>query len=235
MGHSGMYCLLGLRLACCIAGVSCQSCHENAGPNPDNPNSCACFHGYKQAGLFPSFSCVACPKGTFTTWRDMRECDDCPTVATTTGPASPSALHCVCEAGYTCDFMGTACAACPRSTYKTGAGAQQCMVCQRDLVRGMGLVMQTPPRLALIVLWSTVAQSKGSALTYNSSAGPATGKGAVVFDSTEKQYLQGCTYTFNINSGGFTPTPHTVKPPSLWCRCCRNHSEEGVGSRQPTE
>ena len=28
---------------------------------------------------------------------------------------------------------------------------------------------------------------------------------------------------------------HTVKPPSLWCRCCRNHSEEGVGCRQPTE
>ena len=30
-------------------------------------------------------------------------------------------------------------------------------------------------------------------------------------------------------------TPHTVKPPSLWCRCCRNHSEEGVGCMQPNE
>jgi len=34
---------------------------------------------------------------------------------------------------------------------------------------------------------------------------------------------------------GLGATPHTVKPPSLWCRCCRNHSEEGVGCRQPTE
>ena len=29
--------------------------------------------------------------------------------------------------------------------------------------------------------------------------------------------------------------PHTVKSPLFWCRFCRNHSEEGVGCRQPTE
>jgi len=31
------------------------------------------------------------------------------------------------------------------------------------------------------------------------------------------------------------PTPPTLKPPLLWCRCCRNHSVEGVDYKQPTE
>ena len=33
----------------------------------------------------------------------------------------------------------------------------------------------------------------------------------------------------------FYSTPHTVKPPSLSCRCCRNHSEEIVDCREFTE
>jgi len=205
----GMYCLLGLWLVCYITGVSCLDCQENAGEVPDWPGACACLLGFEIGGSWPFSTCDACPKGKFTYARGVDECDDCPAGATTAGTASPTALHCVCDAGYNGDFAGTACAACPKSTYKTAAGAQGCLSCRGGAVpgvvpgRGMALIMQNPPRLASATSWST-AQSEGVLPTYDSSAGPTTGQGAVVFDSTENQCIQGGTQTFNISSRGFT-------------------------------
>jgi len=72
-------------------------------------------------------ACEQCPTGKFSNSLNAT-CAECPARSTTAAPASTSAGHCLCNAGYTGD-AALACTACMPGTFKEGAGAMVCENC----------------------------------------------------------------------------------------------------------
>ena len=85
------------------------------------------------------------------------------------------------------------------------------------------------------LLQQLLQQTKGYQMLLSRVLFSCRESGTLQHTATQCNTLQHTATHCNTLQHSATPTPHTVKPPSRWCRCCRNHSEEGVGCKQPTE
>ena len=190
-------------MAWLLAAAGAQPCPGNATRDAAAGGACACLAGYSGPAAGP---CEPCAAGLYKAGPGAGGCTPCPAHAATAAPASPSLQHCLCDAGFAGDFPGAGggdtCAACARGTYKAAAGAPACAACRGELLRGMALMLQSPPRLASLASRKAPPRRNASDATVPTYDAAAR---VVEFDRTHGQHLDGGAHTLNIDSnGGFT-------------------------------
>jgi hypothetical protein len=99
-------------------------------PSPLQVNAatdCTCLAGYSAEA--DGVACAACGAGTYKEAAGAGSCTACPAHTSSTA-GSTALVDCTCEAGYSAEADGVACAACGAGTYKSATGAGSCTPCE---------------------------------------------------------------------------------------------------------
>jgi hypothetical protein len=169
---------------------TCKSCPVNAQSVANTP-VCECMPGAYAPDNTTGAVCSKCAPGHFKTLPGLGICSPCPP-----GTYGGGVTCSLCPAGKFSTAVGSMFESdckCPSNRYKYSSALER---------RAIALV---PGRAQFSTLANRDSRDYVATAQFNSTAGPAGSKGAVIFDRATSQYLDGGSHTFNItSSGGFT-------------------------------
>lgn len=110
-------------------GVPCSICTPGTWKEYIGQDSCAdCAMGKYKTRTGRGW-CLPCPIFTYKNVTGHGECTPCPVLTTSYEEGNDDITDCKCNKGYTSEYEGAECVACPWGTYKDTGGSDECTLC----------------------------------------------------------------------------------------------------------